>query len=61
MTTIINEYIENGVRVIQYSKDGITISHTVKALVPVEIVPTPQPTLEDKVNYIYYKSMGVIA
>lgn len=26
---------------------------------PIEEV-TPQPTLEDKVNYLYYKSMGVI-
>lgn len=25
-----------------------------------EPIVTPQPTLEDKVNYLYYKSMGVI-
>lgn len=29
--------------------------------VVIAIVPaTPQPTLEDKVNYLYYKTMGVI-
>lgn len=27
--------------------------------VPIEPT-TPQPTLEDKVNYLYYKSIGVI-
>lgn len=27
---------------------------------PVPSQETPQPTLEDKVNYLYYKSLGVI-
>lgn len=28
---------------------------------PAPTVITPEPTIEDKVNYLYYKSMGVIA
>lgn len=27
---------------------------------PVPTQTTPEPTLEDKINYIYYKQMGVI-
>jgi hypothetical protein len=30
-------------------------------ITPTPEVVTPVPTLEDKVNYLYYKSMGVIA
>lgn len=28
---------------------------------PTPVETTLQPTLEDKINYLYYKSMGVIA
>lgn len=27
---------------------------------PTPVIPTTEPTLEDKINYIYYKNMGVI-
>lgn len=29
-------------------------------ITPTLVEVTPQPTLEDKVNYLYYKSIGVI-
>jgi len=29
-------------------------------ITPVPDTVTPQPTLEDKINFIYYKQMGVI-
>ena len=29
-------------------------------ITPTLVVSTPQPSLEDKVNYLYYKSKGVI-
>lgn len=28
---------------------------------PTIVEPEPTPTLEDKINYLYYKSMGVIS
>lgn len=57
---ILNQYVDNGMKVIEYTKDGNTVSHTVKT--PIQEIPqkTPQPTLDDKVNYLYYKAMGVI-
>lgn len=62
MLQILNEYVDNGMRVIEYTKDGKSISHVVKTPVPVEIEPpAPQPTLDDKVNFLYYKAMGVIS
>jgi len=62
MAQILREYIENGIKIAEFTKDGTTVSHTVKSIVPQPIEPkTPQPTLEDKVNYLYYKATGVIA
>ncbi|WML35335.1 hypothetical protein [Clostridium sp. OS1-26] len=29
-------------------------------IAPPQVVPEPEATLEDKINYLYYKTMGVI-
>jgi hypothetical protein len=55
MLSILREYIEDNYRVIEYTKDGQTVSHVVKTPVQTEIpleetlpVP-PQETLEEKI------------
>lgn len=52
MSEIINSYIEDGFEYTEYSDGAI-----IKKAIPVVVT---QITLEDKVNYLYYKSMGVI-
>lgn len=41
----------------EYSLDGETVTHTAEYPVP---APIDETTLEDKINYLYYKGMGVI-
>ncbi|WP_370221982.1 hypothetical protein [Cytobacillus sp.] len=63
MLTILKEYIEGGYQISEYSRDGVNVSHTVKVPIQSEMPAEPEqqePTLEDKINYIYYKNMGVI-
>lgn len=62
MIKLLSEKVENGFLIREYSRDGVSVSHTIKTQEPTEpIEPTEQaPTLEDKINYIYYKNMGVI-
>lgn len=58
---VLKRYEQDGKIITEYTKDGLTVSHIVKSPIPQEIEPEePQPTLEDKINYIYYKNMGVI-
>lgn len=62
MIKVLREYTENNLRILEYTKDGTTISSVVKTPIPVEVPPaTPQPNLADKINYLYYKATGVIA
>lgn len=59
---ILNKYEGDGFLVIEYTVDGSTVSHTVKTPIQTEPIEPqePQTTTEDKINFIYYKSMGVI-
>lgn len=40
----------------------ITVCPLVDETIPIEtpVLVTPQPTLEDKINYLYYKDKGMI-
>ncbi|WP_042348233.1 hypothetical protein [Bacillus massiliigorillae] len=44
---ILNEYIEGNMNVIEYSRDGVTVSHVVKTTIQVDVPIEPQPTIED--------------
>ena len=48
MIFILNHYEQDGMNVTEYTKDGETISHTVKTPIPQEIEPIepqePEPT-----------------
>lgn len=47
---ILNKYEQNGFEITEYSKDGITISHTVKTPITSEIEPTePKATIEEQI------------
>lgn len=47
MVTKLREYIENGIQVIEYTRDGESVSHVVKT--PVVTEPTePVETVEEK-------------
>lgn len=63
MLDLLNERKENNTIIREYTRNGETVSHTISF--PVGSATSaeesiPQLTLEDKVNYIYYKNMGVI-
>ena len=58
---IINQYEDNGYLVTEYA-DGSSMKSIISTEVPPP-PPEPEPegmTMEDKINYIYYKNMGVI-
>lgn len=60
---LLREYEEDGFKVQEYTRDGETVSHIVKTTIQVlvePVIPTQVPTLEDKINYLYYKGVGVI-
>lgn len=49
---ILNQYVDNDYQVTEYTKDGTTVSHTVRTPIPVEPIEPiepiePQPTLEE--------------
>lgn len=46
--------------VTEYENGTIVKSLKSQETIPID-PPTPLPTMEDKINYIYYKNMGVIA
>lgn len=50
MLKILNQYIEDNLQVTEYTKDGTTVSHTVKVPIQTE-EPTPQPTLEERILF----------
>lgn len=52
-----SESIVDGVKIIEYDNGTI-----VKSLITQEVETHVEvyPTLEDKINYLYYKQMGVI-
>lgn len=62
MLSILKQYTDGEYQVTEYTEDGKTVSHIVKTPIHTEQANTiePQPTLGDKVNYLYYKSKGVI-
>lgn len=43
MITILREYEENGFRVVEYTKDGVNVSHSVKMPISEATKPQPQP------------------
>lgn len=47
---ILREYEEEGLAVTEYTKDGISVSHTVRQAITTELepIPEPQPTIEEK-------------
>lgn len=49
-------------QVTEYTSDGQTASHVEKIPIPIQqdniILKNQVPTLEDKINYIYYKIWG---
>lgn len=51
MLQIIKHFIENDMEVIEYTKDGKTVSHIVKTPVQTELIepPAPQPTIEEQI------------
>lgn len=45
---VLRQYIENGMQITEYTKDGVTVSHRVET--PIINTPTPpQPTLEEQI------------
>lgn len=58
---ILNEYEQDGMVVKEYTRDGKTVSHITKTPIQKESEETEQEemTVEDKVNYLYYKEMGL--
>lgn len=50
MLKILKEYVENNTRVVEYTKDGETISHIVKTPIQVELPENnSQVTLEEQI------------
>lgn len=53
MSQILRQYIdENGLQITEFTRDGVTVSATIKQTIPVDLpepIPIePQPTLEEK-------------
>lgn len=51
MISILHKHIENGIQVTEYTRDGVTVSHTVRTPVQTE-QPEPQEpveTMEEKI------------
>lgn len=51
MLKILNEYIEGNSKVIEYTKDGETVSHRVETAIPMEIETTEQPSMEEQILF----------
>lgn len=53
MLQIIKHFIEDDMEVIEYTKDGKTVSHIVKTPVQTELIepPAPQPTIEEQILF----------
>lgn len=51
MLEVLNRYIEDNMEVVEYTKDGKTISHTVKTPIPTEIETIEQPTMEEQILF----------
>lgn len=52
MLQILREYVQDGYTITEYTRDGETISHTVKTAIPPEIEPVEeQPTLEEQILF----------
>lgn len=51
MLSILSEEIEEGFKVIRYTKDGETVTHTVKTPIQTESseLIEPQPTIEEQI------------
>lgn len=58
MIEVIEQHDEGEYTIKNYS-DGSS-EKFLKSTGEISTSPTPQPTLEDKVNYLYYKSKGVV-
>lgn len=48
---VLNEYVEGKVKVTKYTKDGVTVSHTVKTPILQELEEEPQPTIEEEILF----------
>ncbi|MGG3800470.1 hypothetical protein [Metabacillus fastidiosus] len=60
MLAILREYVENGEQVTEYTRDGKTVSHTVRVLQtaqipPEEVLPVP-PTFEQRIAELQAKN-----
>ena len=51
MLEILNQYIEDNMQVTEYTKDGETISHTVKTPILTEIEAIEQPSTEEQILF----------
>ncbi len=53
MLYILNKYVDNNVQVAEYTKDGTTVSHTVKT--PIQTEPSepqePEPTINESILF----------
>jgi len=62
--SILSERIEGDYKIVEYTKDGVTVAYIRKVLIsnePPELEPvTSAPTLEDKINYLFYKAKGLV-
>ena len=47
--SILKQYIEDGIEVIEYTKNGTTESHVVKSLIAAGIPIEEQPTVEEQI------------
>ncbi|MBZ9635486.1 hypothetical protein [Clostridium sp. FP1] len=55
----IKEYDSKGMRIREITQDGVLIGRE-EFPIPVETPVVPQLSLEDKINYLYYKDKGMI-
>lgn len=46
---ILSQYEEDGIQIVEYTKDGVSVSHTVKTPIPQEIAEEPQTTIEEQI------------
>ncbi len=52
MLDVLSEETKNGYKIIKYTKNGTTVSHTVKKLIQEEIEPVEQqPTIEEQILF----------
>ena len=51
MLQIFNEYIQSNFKIVEYTNDGKTISHTVKTPIPSETEIIEQPTMDEQILF----------